>query len=125
MRLKALSLTLVSAAALAGVLPAADARPTRVCKSADLRYPYRPGGPKTFGVFRLTITGGSCTTAHATAKAWMKAFEHNIDNGSAKLPRHANGFTFTELPANASQTYRLRGRKDTTSIRFDYVVPNG
>ncbi len=29
------------------------------------------------------------------------------------------------LPPNEAQTYRLRGRRGRTSIRFDYVVPNG
>ena len=105
----------------------ADARPTRVCKSADLRYPFEPGGPKTFGVFKLQITGGRCATAHRVAKAWMTRFESDLrdGNGPVKLPRSVLGFRFRQLPPNAPQTYRLRGRKGTTSIRFDYVVPNG
>jgi hypothetical protein len=114
-------------ASLALLLPvtAADARPTLRCKSADLRYPYTEGGPKTFGVFRLLVTGGSCRTAHKVAKAWMQKFEANLAAGEEKLPKHVLGFTVKELPANAAQTYRLRARRDTTSIRFDYVVPNG
>jgi hypothetical protein len=115
----------VLAAAVAAAAPAAQARPTLNCKSADLRYPFMPGGAKTFGVFKLQVTGGSCTTAHRVAKAWMTKFEANIKAGSAKRPKTAGGFTFTELPATAAQTYRERGRKGTTSIRFDYVVPNG
>ena len=102
----------------------ADAK-TSTCRSADLRYPFQEGGPKTFGVFRLRVTGGTCTTAHRVAKAWMTKFEANLTNGSAKRPRSVAGFTFTELPPNAAQTYRLRGVKAKTRINFDYVVPNG
>jgi hypothetical protein len=83
------------------------------------------GGPKTFGVFHLRVTNGSCSTAHAAAKAWMTKFEKNLRNGSVKRPKHAGGFTFTELPPTAAQTYRLRGVKGGTRINFDYVVPNG
>jgi hypothetical protein len=112
--------------AVAALLPAAvaDARPTR-CKSADLRYPFMPGGPKTFGVFRLKITGGKCSTAHRVAKAWMTKFEDNLSHGHVKLPRHAGGFAFETLPATEAQTYRERGRKRSKTIRFDYRVPNG
>jgi hypothetical protein len=114
-------------AAVTGLLPAAvaDAKPTLRCKSADLRYPFEPGGPKTFGVFKLRITGGRCTTAHRVAKAWMDEFEADIRAGRLRLPRAVAGFTFTTLPPNAAQTYRERGRKRTTTIRFDYRVPNG
>src|SRR3954453_14510333 len=103
----------------------ADAKPALRCKSADLRYPFEAGGPKTFGVFKLRITGGRCTTAHRVAKAWMTKFEASISEGQVKLPRHVAGFTFKTLPANAAQTYRERGRKRTKTIRFDYRVPNG
>jgi hypothetical protein len=114
-------------AAVAGLLPSAvaDARPTLRCKSADLRYPFESGGPKTFGVFKLRITGGTCATAHRVAKAWMKEFEANVRAGRLELPRAVAGFAFTTLPANAAQTYRERGRRRTTTIRFDYRVPNG
>ncbi|HEX8084824.1 MAG TPA: hypothetical protein VF529_11090 [Solirubrobacteraceae bacterium] len=111
--------------AAAAPAPAADAAPTRVCKSADLRYPFEPGGPKTFGVFKLQITGGSCTTAHSVAKRWMNRFEANLRAGRVKLPRRVGGFTFKSLPPREAQTYRLRGRRDDTTIRFDYRVPNG
>jgi hypothetical protein len=118
----ALALTAVGLA----FLPAATAdAKTSTCKSADLRYPFQEGGPKTFGVFRLRVTDGTCTTAHRVAKAWMTKFEANLDSGSAKRPRSVAGFTFTELPPNAAQTYRLRGVKSKTRINFDYVVPNG
>jgi hypothetical protein len=103
----------------------ADARPTRTCKSADLRYPFTAGGPNTFGVFKLMVTGGKCRTAHRAAKAWQTKFEGNLKAGSEKLPTSAAGFTFTQLPVHEAQTYRLRGRRGTTSVRFDYVVPNG
>ena len=107
--------------------PAADANaaPALNCRSADLRYPFEPGGPKTFGVFDLRITDGTCRKAHRVAKAWMAKFELNLLLGEVKLPRRAAGFTFTTLPPDAAQTYRLRGRNGTTTIRFDYRVPNG
>ena len=111
---------------LAALLPAADANASALnCRSADLRYPFQPGGPKTFGVFELRITDGTCRTAHRVAKAWMAKFELNLLLGEVKLPRKAAGFTFTTLPPNAAQTFRERGRDGTTTIRFDYVVPNG
>jgi hypothetical protein len=120
----------ICAAALATVAtlsPAAvaDAKTTLRCKSADLRYPFEAGGPKTFGVFKLRITGGTCATAHRVAKAWMEKFEANVSEGHVKLPRNVAGFAFTTLPPNAAQTYRERGRKRSKTIRFDYRVPNG
>ena len=113
---------------LAAVLvaaPTASARTTLTCKSADMRYPFVPGGAKNFGVFQLLVTGGSCATARRVAKAWMTKFEASIQSGSGTPPRSAAGFTFTTLPTTAAQTYRERGRRGTTSIRFDYRVPNG
>ena len=104
---------------------AAAAVSQRNCRSADLRYPFMPGGPNTFGVFGLRIAHGPCTTAHRVAKAWMSKFEDTMKSGSIRRPKFVLGFTFTELPVNAAQTFRERGRKGSTSIRFDYVVPNG
>ncbi len=112
-------------AALAAPPAVADAATTLRCKSADLRYPFAPGGPKTFGVFKLRITDGRCRRAHRVANAWMAEFELNILHGHVKLPRRVLGFSFKTLPPNAAQTYRERGRKGTTTIRFDYRVPNG
>jgi hypothetical protein len=83
-----------------------------------------PGGPNTFGRFELRVTGGTCATAHRVAKAWMRAFEANIARASTKLPRSAAEFSFTTLPATEAQTYRERGRRGSTSIRFDHRVPN-
>lgn len=103
----------------------AKAKPATACTSADLRYPFMPGGPKSFGVFNLRITDGTCATAHRVAKAWMQRFEANLRAGHLKLPHTVAGFTFTTLPANAAQTYRERAIKDATTIRFDYRVPNG
>jgi hypothetical protein len=103
----------------------AAARDTLRCRSADLRYPFQQGGPKTFGVFKLRITNGRCRTAHRVAKAWMDEFEANIRAGRVKLPRQVLGFSFTTLPATEAQTYRERGRRRATTIRFDYRVPNG
>jgi hypothetical protein len=107
------------------VVAFASTAEARTCKSADLRYPFMPGGAKTFGVFELRITGGGCTTAHRVAKAWMQKLEANIRGGSGNVPRSAGGFSFTTLPAHAAQTYSERGRRGSTTIRFDYVVPNG
>jgi hypothetical protein len=106
--------------------PATAAAPSRTCGSADLRYPFEPGGPRTFGVFHLRIEGGRCATAHRVAKAWMRAFEKRLHSpGRLRLPRLVEGFRFTTLPPQAAQTYRERGRRRSTTIRFDYVVPNG
>lgn len=120
-----------AAALLAAVVAAsssaasAAARPTLSCKSADLRYPFMPGGPKTFGVFKLRIAGGGCKSAHRVAKAWMKRFEANIAAGHVKLPRSVAGFAFKTLDATEAQSYRELGRRRKTSIRFTYRVPNG
>jgi hypothetical protein len=122
---KRLSLIAIVLAAVLTAAPAATARPTLTCKSADMRYPFVPGGAKNFGVFGLLVTGGSCATARRVAQAWMTRFEASIRSGSGKPPRSAGGFTFTSLPTTAAQTYRMRGRRSTTSIRFDYRVPNG
>ncbi len=121
---RATGATLITVVAL---LPAAgaDASTTRRCKSADLRYPFEPGGPKTFGVFKLRITNGACTTAHRVAKSWMNEFEGDILRGRVKLPRSVDGFAFTTLPPNAAQTYSERGRRRATTTNFDYRVPNG
>jgi hypothetical protein len=116
-----LALALFAAAAAA---PAHAA--TLSCKSADLRYPFRPGGPNTFGVFHLRVTGGKCTTAHRVAKAWMKRFEAGLRMpGAVRLPRNVDGYRFVSLPPTAAQTYRMRGVREATRINFDYVVPNG
>jgi hypothetical protein len=122
--IRAVGIVFVTVVAL---LPVADAEaePMLRCKSADLRYPFQPGGPKTFGVFRLQITDGTCKKARRVAKAWMAEFELNVLLGDVKLPRAVAGFTFTTLPPKEAQTYRERGRKRTTTIRFDYRVPNG
>ena len=111
-------------AAVAVLAPAAAAD-ARSCRSADLRYPFMAGGPKDFGVFRLRITGGTCTTAHRVAAAWQRSFEAQVKAGRVKLPKHVLGFTFVTLPAHAAQTYSERGRHGGATIRFDYVVPNG
>jgi hypothetical protein len=109
------------------LLPAASAgaATTQRCKSADLRYPFEPGGPKTFGVFKLRVTGGTCTTAHRAAKSWMNDFEGDILRGHLRLPRSVDGFSFKSLPPDAAQTYRERGRRRATTIDFEYRVPNG
>jgi hypothetical protein len=122
---RSLAAALLALAAALALAPTADAADFRRCKSADLRYPFTEGGPKDFGVFRLRIDGGRCATAHRVAKTWMRRFEAEIDRGRVKLPRTVRGFTFRQLPPNAAQTYRLRGIRDETTIRFDYRVPNG
>ena len=123
-RLRTLTAALMAAIAL---LPAAtaEAATAQRCKSADLRYPFEPGGPKTFGVFKLRITNGTCTTAHRVAKSWMNDFEGDLLRGHVRLPRKVDGFSFRSLPPDAAQTYRERGRRRATTIDFDYRVPNG
>ena len=116
---------LAAVALLAAASPAAEAKP-RSCASADLRYPFEPGGKKTFGVFKLKATGTSCVTAHHAAHAWMAKFEASLrGEGELELPRTAGGFKWKELRPNAAQTYRLRGTKGSKVVTFDYVVPNG
>jgi hypothetical protein len=112
-------------ALVAGLLLPTGAPAATSCKSADLRYPFQPGGPKTFGVFKLRIDGGTCTKAHRVARAWMAEFELELLLGRVKLPNRVAGFRFTELPPTAAQTYNLRGRRGVTTLRFDYRVPNG
>lgn len=118
---------LAAAALLIAVLAAtsAEAQASTACRSADLRYPFMKGGPKTFGVFKLRITGGGCATAHRVAQGWMRRFEADLRGGKVRLRRTVSAFRFRPLPPNAAQTYRLLGRRGSTTIRFDYVVPNG
>jgi hypothetical protein len=103
----------------------ATATPLRSCSSADLRYPFQPGGPKAFGVFELRIAGGPCATAHGVAAAWMKRFEAAFRAGRTVVPRSAAGFRFTTLPAREPQEFRERGRSANTTIWFDDRIPNG
>ena len=116
---------ILATAALAAALPASSSAAPRTCSSSDLRYPFQAGGPKTFGVFKLTVEGGGCATAHRVAKRWMTLFEANIDRGSTRLPKSAAGFTFKTLPAQEAQEYRERGRRGSVTVRFVYRVPNG
>lgn len=121
----ALVLGLAACGQLAGAPVASAASAGHRCRSSDLRYAFSPGAPKAFGVFRLRVAGGSCTTARRVAHAWMNGFEINIHNGTETLPQLVRGFTFVTLPAHEAQTYRERGTKASTTIRFDYRVPNG
>jgi hypothetical protein len=115
----------LAALSLLAAAPAAEAK-TRSCSSADLRYPYEPGGRKTFGVFKLKATGATCMAAHHAAHAWMAEFEASLrGDGPLVMPRTAGGFKWKELPPKAAQTYRLRGTKRAKVVTFDYVVPNG
>ena len=123
-RLLLAAATLPVAAALALPAAPAGAAVTR-CPSADLRYPFQEGQPNFFGVHRLRIDAGSCRTAHRVAKRWMTRFENALSDGRVELPRRVEGFRFKALAPSAAQTYALRGRRDGTTIRFDYVVPNG
>jgi hypothetical protein len=115
---------LVVICALVGATSAAGA-PARTCNSADLRYPFQPGGPKTFGVFQLRIAGGPCATAHRVAAAWMKRFETAFRAGRTVVPRSVDGFRFITLPAHEVQAFPERGRSGATTIWFDYRIPNG
>jgi hypothetical protein len=121
---RAAAVVLATVAAVPPAAVAADGA-TLHCWSADLRYPFEPGGPKTFGVFELRIAGGTCRRAHRVARRWMAEFELNLLLGKVKLPRRVAGFRFKSLPPDAAQTYNERGRRGGTTIRFDYVVPNG
>lgn len=121
----ALAVLVQAVPAANGASAAKGAPAILVCKSADLRYPFQPGGPKDFGVFKLRVSAGRCATAHRVAKAWMKRFEAALRAGHVRLPHSVDGFTFKTLPAHAAQTYRERGRRGATTIRFDYRIPNG
>jgi hypothetical protein len=111
----------------AGLLPAsaAAASSQRTCPSVDLRYPFEPGGRLDFGVFGLRIAHGSCTTAHRVAAAWMSRFEKAFRAGHLVVPRAVYGFAFKTLPAHDAQEFRERGQMGTTTIWFDYRIPNG
>jgi len=124
-RLRAAIFAAAAVLATVAALPSNAGADTRRCNSADLRYPFEPGAPNAFGVFKLRITGGSCATAHRVAEAWMTKFEANIDAGRDDLPKTAAGFTFVRTPVRIAQTYGLRGRKGAKTIRFHYVIPNG
>jgi hypothetical protein len=116
-------------AAVAAPAPAASAAPTagaaRACASKDLRYPFEPGGPKTFGVFALTARGTTCPTAHRLARTWQARFEHDLMRGRLRFPKRIEGYRFRRLPVHAAQTYTLRGTKGARRVQFDYAVPNG
>jgi hypothetical protein len=118
-----LALLLVTACLPAAAV--ASAPTARNCNSSDLRYPFQAGGPRAFGVFKLQVSHGRCTTAHRAAAAWMTRFEAAFRGGRVALPRFVAGFTFTTLPAHVAQTYRERGRARSTTIWFDYRIPNG
>jgi opacity protein-like surface antigen len=121
---KSLVAAAIAAAALS-LAPSAAQATQRVCSSADLRFPFQPGQPKRFGVFALTVDGGSCVTAHGAAEAWAAAYEANVAKGRVRAPKSAGGFTFTTLPAKAAQELRQRGRRGGVTVRFAYRVPNG
>ena len=116
---------LAALALLTVAAPVAEAK-TRSCASGDLRYPFEPGGKKTFGVFKLKATGATCMAAHHAAHAWMAVFVASLrGEGPLVMPRTAGGFQWKELQPNAAQTYRLRGTNGSKRVTFDYVVPNG
>ena len=97
------------AAGLGSSAAVAHASTTHRCKSADLRYPFEPGGPKTFGVFKLRITGGRCATAHRVAKIWMEKLEASI-HGSGPLKVGSD-------PAQPLEPLRLRGAQRLSATR--------
>jgi hypothetical protein len=116
------------AAAVAGLalLAAAPAEAkTKACKSSDLQFPFMPGGPKFFGVHKLKVSGGTCTTAHRVAKDFKKRFEAKLRTGSETPPKHIDGFTFSQVDVHAAQTFGMKGVRGATTIRFNYVIPNG
>jgi hypothetical protein len=121
----ALMAATIASMAAALITPAATAAGPLTCKSGDLRYPFMSGGPKSFGVFKLRISHGTCATAHSVAKAWKQKFEAAMSAGHLKLPKSVDGFSFKTLPAHEAQTYSEKGTKGRTTITFDYRVPNG
>jgi hypothetical protein len=124
---RSVKLFLAASLTAACLLPATAfaAPPQRNCHSADLRYPFQPGGPRTFGVFSLRIAGGPCGTAHRVAKAWMSRFEAAFRAGRLIVPRAVDGFRFTTLDAHEAQEFRERGQMGATTIWFVYRIPNG
>ncbi len=125
--LPAVAVAAATTAATAVATTAATAA-TRVrhCDSADLRYPFMPGGPRTFGVFQLRIAGGKCPTAHRIAQEWMRRFEASFRGaGPLRVPRLVEGFTFKTLPISEVQAFPERGQNGATTIWFDYRIPNG
>jgi hypothetical protein len=125
---KPLKLVIAALLVTACLLPATAAATTapRTCRSADLRYPFQPGGPRTFGVFGLRIAHGPCTTAHRVAQDWMTKFETALRKpGPLVIPRSIDGFRFNTLPVHEAQELRERGQMGATTIRFDYRIPNG
>lgn len=113
---KRFAMTLVAVLAAAAVLVPVAAADARNCRSVDLRYAGR-SGPKDFGVRKLRITGGTCTTARRVAVAWTRSFQ-----GEGQVKR-VLGFSFVMLGVPAAQTYSERGRRGGTTIRFDYLFP--
>ena len=89
----------VSVTAAVALPAAAQAKTTRSCKSGDLRYPFQPGGPKTFGVFKLRITGGKCKTGHRVAKGWMDRVRGQPERRQGQAP---------EVPSRASPSSSCR-----------------
>ena len=119
------AVAVAAALAVLGTASVSAADAATRCKSADMRYPFRAGGPKDFGVFRLRIENGTCATARRIARMWQDDFEAALSNGKERLPKEEGGFAFRTLPATAAQTYRERGTKGSTVINFNYRVPNG
>lgn len=124
---KPIKLSIAAVLISACLLPAtaAAAASPRTCRSSDLRYPFQPGGPRTFGVFELAVAHGSCATAHAVAKAWMARFETAFRAGHLTMPRSVDGFRFKTLPAHEAQAFRERGQMGATTVSFLYRIPNG
>ena len=116
--------TAVAGLALLAAAPA-EARTAKACKSSDLQFPFMPGGPKFFGVHKLKVTGGTCATAHRVAKDFKKRFTVTLNKGGQTPPKHVDGFRFTQVPVRAAQTFGMKGVRGATTIRFNYVIPNG
>ena len=123
---KTLPALLVIGACLLPVMAAAAPTPAHRCNSADLRYPFMPGGPRTFGVFKLRIAHGPCATAHRIAQEWMSRFETSFRGGGPlRVPRLVDGFRFKTQPIPEVQAFPERGQTGATTIWFDYRIPNG
>jgi hypothetical protein len=114
--------TIALAAGVAAALCAfpAAAATTRSCKSSDLRFAYRAGQPKYFGVFHLRERGTTCGVARTLAR---DAGRKILPTG--KVPARVDGFRLTQFQPPQAQTFGVRGRKGSAVVTFWYVVPNG
>ena len=106
---------LAALALLTVAAPAAEAKTPQLRPPATCATRSRPGGKKTFGVFKLQRpTGATCLAAHHAAHAWMDGVRGLAARRRAAWSCRQHepaGSSEKELQPNAAQTYRLRGTK--------------